>query len=109
MAGEGQILRQAREQRGWSIQETEEITKIRIRYLQALEDENYRILPGVTYVKGFLRTYAKHLGLNPEELVSLYKSSQVEEPTIIQPQPKLTAHASQRKPIWMKPAVLAAT
>lgn len=106
MAGEGQILRDAREQKGWDLVKAEDVTKIRIRYLEALEEENYRILPGTTYAKGFLRTYAKHLGLNPEELVSLYKVSEVHEP-----QPKLESftHTPRKRPQWLKPVALAVT
>lgn len=106
MAGEGQILRNAREQKGWDIVKAEDVTKIRIRYLEALEEENYRILPGTTYVKGFLRTYAKHLGLDPEELVSLYKSSEVSEP---QPLLEPFTHTPRKRPQWLKPAALAVT
>lgn len=106
MAGEGQILRNAREQKGWDMVKAEEVTKIRIRYLEALEEENYRILPGTTYIKGFLRTYAKHLGLDAEELLSLYKLSEVREP-----QPKLESitHTPRKSPHWLKPAALAVT
>ena len=106
MAGEGQILRDAREQKGWDMVKAEEVTKIRIRYLEALEEENYRILPGTTYIKGFLRTYAKHLGLDAEELLSLYKLSEVREP-----QPKLESitHTPRKSPHWLKPAALAVT
>lgn len=106
MAGEGQILRNAREQKGWDIAKAEDVTKIRIRYLEALEQENYRILPGTTYVKGFLRTYAKHLGLNSEELVSLYKASEVIE---LQPKLESNTRTPRKTPQWLKPAALAVT
>jgi len=75
MAGEGQLLRAAREAKKWSLLETEDLTKIRVRYIQALEEEDYEILPGLTYTKGYLRTYAKHLGLNPDEIINLYNQS----------------------------------
>ena len=106
MAGEGQILRNAREKKGWDIREAEEVTKIRIRYLEALEGENYSILPGATYVRGFLRTYAKHLGLDSEEIVSLYKSSHA-----IEPHPNLESviHKQRKSPQWFKHALLAVT
>jgi cytoskeleton protein RodZ len=106
MAGEGQILRNAREEKGWSINQAEEVTKIRIRYLEALEAENYAILPGATYIKGFLRTYSKHLGLNSDEIVSLYKASQVnEEQSEFEP----VIHVQSKKPQWVKPALAVAT
>lgn len=106
MAGEGQILRNAREQKGWDMVKTEEVTKIRIRYLEALEEEKYRILPGTTYIKGFLRTYSKHLGLNPDEVVSLYKLSEVSEP---QPKVETISHTPRKRPQWLKPVALAVT
>lgn len=102
MAGEGNILRTARESKGWTLPEAEEATKIRVRYLQALEEENYAILPGAAYSKGFLRTYANHLGLDPEEIIGLYKMS-------VQPQtpPALEGPLTPLKsrPVWFRPAV----
>lgn len=85
MAGEGQMLRTARENKQWSLTYTEEITKIRVRYIQALEEENYGILPGSTYAKGYLRTYAKHLGLNSDEIIALYSASMTPENSIVPP------------------------
>ncbi|MCL5056984.1 MAG: DUF4115 domain-containing protein [Actinobacteria bacterium] len=55
-----------------SLETAEENTKIRRKYLEALEQENYDILPGRVYVKGFLKNYASFLGLNANELVSAY-------------------------------------
>ncbi len=79
MAGEGEKLRAAREMKAWSLNDVEEKTKIRARYLEALETEQYEIIPGIAYVKGFLQTYAKHLELDPGEILALYKASQVSE------------------------------
>ncbi|HHY27216.1 MAG TPA: helix-turn-helix domain-containing protein [Desulfitobacterium dehalogenans] len=106
MAGEGQILRNARVDKGWSLTQAEEVTKIRIRYLEALEEEAYHILPGTTYTKGFLRTYAKHLGISPEEVLERYKASeqQPEKPLIVEPVPP-----PRKKPQWIKPALVAIT
>lgn len=104
MAGEGKLLQAAREEKGWSIIQAEDITKIRVRYLEAMENENYAILPGATYVKGFLRTYSKHLGLNSEEILELYKAS---EP-VLQPksEPALATTISLKKrPVWFRPMV----
>ena len=57
----------------------EEATKIRAKYLRALENEEWVVLPGPTYVKTFLRTYAQFLGLDPRLLVDEY-SARFEEP-----------------------------
>ncbi len=104
MAGEGQILRNARVDRGWSLTQAEEVTKIRIRYLEALEEEEYSVLPGSTYTKGFIRTYAKHLGIDPEEVLSLYKNSTNEvEPEIYRPVSNIPRKGSK----WLKPALIA--
>jgi len=62
----GQSLKEAREQKGVSLEEVEEVTRIRQKFLQALEEGNYGALPAETYVKGFLRTYAMYLELDPE-------------------------------------------
>src|SRR5919112_5906514 len=59
----GRTLRRAREKRGLSLQQVEEATKIRTRYLHELENENFDVLPTV-YVLGSLKTYAEHLGLD---------------------------------------------
>jgi cytoskeletal protein RodZ len=59
----GKTLRLAREKRGLSLQQVEEATKIRTRYLRDLENENFDVLPAV-YVLGSLKTYAEHVGLD---------------------------------------------
>ncbi|WP_425802332.1 helix-turn-helix domain-containing protein [Desulfitobacterium sp. Sab5] len=101
MAGEGQLLRTAREEKGWSLLQAEEVTKIRVRYLEAMEAENYSILPGATYVRGFLRTYSKNLGLNPEEIVELYKAN---EP-VFQPKIEPVLTIPRKRPVWVRPMI----
>jgi cytoskeletal protein RodZ len=100
MAGEGEKLRVAREKKTWSLTEAEEITKIRARYLEALEAEDYGIIPGIAYVKGFLQTYARHLDLDPEEILALYKSSSIPEK---KPSLKMPLHPSSSRPWWRRP------
>ncbi len=70
MAELGDQLRQAREARGLTFEQVEEITRIRRRYLQALEEEDYGQLPGEVFVRGFLRNYALALGLDPEAVLA---------------------------------------
>ena len=60
----GSSLREARERRSLSYGQVEAETAIRTRYIRALEDEDFHILPGPTYTKGFLRAYAEYLGLD---------------------------------------------
>ncbi len=69
----GNILREARIRRGLTIKDVEGATKIRSRYLEALENDDYAMLPGSTYVAAFLRTYAGFLKLDADELVEEYK------------------------------------
>jgi transcriptional regulator with XRE-family HTH domain len=69
----GNTLRDARESRGISLEEAEENTKIRRKYLQALEREDFDLLPGRVYAKAFIKNYAIFLGLRHTELVSAYE------------------------------------
>lgn len=69
----GALLRQTREERGLSLEQLQSETKIRLRYLEALEAGDESIIPGEVYVKGFLRFYANQLGLDGHALVEEYK------------------------------------
>jgi len=70
----GNSLREARVRRGVDFAQAELTTKIRGKYLRALEEEHFEMLPAETYVKGFLRTYAEYLGLDGELYVDEYNS-----------------------------------
>jgi cytoskeletal protein RodZ len=70
----GSTLRQARDRLHLGLDQAEAETKIRARYLRALEDEDFDVLPGPTYVRGFLRTYAAYLGLDGQLYVDEYNS-----------------------------------
>src|SRR5690349_85235 len=70
----GSSLREARLRQGLEFPELEHTTKIRGKYLRALEDEQFDVLPAETYVKGFLRTYAEYLGLDGQLYVDEYNS-----------------------------------
>lgn len=74
----GEILRNAREERGIDLARVERDTKIRSRYLSALERSEFRDLPGPVYTKGFLRNYAEYLNLDPEYLLDLYRIESAE-------------------------------
>jgi hypothetical protein len=69
----GEVLRSAREAKGVDLLRVERDTKIRVRYLAALEGGEYRDLPGAVYTKGFLRNYGLYLSLDPEYLIDLYR------------------------------------
>jgi Helix-turn-helix domain len=70
----GNSLREARVRRGVDFAQAELATKIRGKYLRALEDERFELLPAQTYVKGFLRTYADYLGLDGQLYVDEFNS-----------------------------------
>ena len=70
----GSSLREARQRQDLDFPELEERTKIRPKYLRALEDERFDILPAPTYVRGFLRSYAEALGLDGQPFVDEYNS-----------------------------------
>jgi hypothetical protein len=70
----GNSLREARLRQSLDFPEIEQGTKIRGKYLRALEDEQFDVLPAQTYVKGFLRSYAEYLGLDGQLYVDEYNS-----------------------------------
>jgi cytoskeleton protein RodZ len=70
----GNSLREARVRRGVDFAQAELATKIRGKYLRALEEEQFALLPAQTYVKGFLRTYAEYLGLDGQLYVDEFNS-----------------------------------
>src|SRR5262245_50675888 len=70
----GSSLREARHRRGIEISQAEQATKIRGKYLRALEEEHFGALPAETYVRGFLRGYAEYLGLDGQLYVDEYDS-----------------------------------
>jgi cytoskeleton protein RodZ len=70
----GNSLREARERQGLGYPEIELATKIRAKYIRALEEEDFTAIPGDAYIRGFLRTYADYLGLDPDVYVDEYAS-----------------------------------
>ena len=66
MTGLGTLLEKARLKQGLTIEQVSERTKIRPQYLQAIEDEEFHLLPDQAYVNAFIRTYAKALGLQDQ-------------------------------------------
>ncbi|MFI5292034.1 MAG: RodZ domain-containing protein [Candidatus Limnocylindrales bacterium] len=87
----GAMLHAARERKGVDLHRAERDTKIRARFLEALEESDFKALPGAVYTKGFLRNYALYLGLDPELVLGRWKAETGEarrnEPTIIAPRP----------------------
>jgi cytoskeleton protein RodZ len=79
----GQTLRETRMRNRIDITEVEAGTKIRAKYLRALENEEWDLLPGPTFVKTFLRSYADYLGLDSRQLVEEYKQ-RFERPSTVE-------------------------
>jgi cytoskeleton protein RodZ len=71
--GVGPTLREARKRREIELSEVEEATRIRPRFLRAIEDEEWDVLPGGVYTRAFIRTYAAYLGLDGDRLAEDYR------------------------------------
>jgi cytoskeletal protein RodZ len=93
--GIGATLKDARRRLGMDIKEAEDRTKIRTRYLRALEAEDWEILPGPVYVRGFLRTYGQILGLDGGALADRYRRNFEEPPATAPPEPVIRNRRSQ--------------
>lgn len=72
----GEVLRQEREKKGLTVKDIEAGTSIRALYISAIEDNNFSVVPGEVYLKGFIRNYANYLGLNGQDIVELYRQNQ---------------------------------
>src|SRR5271167_2494672 len=92
----GTTLREARMRARIDVSEIEAQTKIRAKYLRALENEEWDLLPGPTYVKSFLRTYAQALGLDDKALLEQYRVS-YERLSDVELQPIMPASRRQRE------------
>lgn len=75
MSDLGQQLKKARLDKGISLEQLEEVTKIRKRYLEAIEEGDYNVLPGSFYVRAFIKSYSEAVGLNPGEVLDLYANA----------------------------------
>jgi cytoskeletal protein RodZ len=105
----GAVLRTAREAKFIDLARVERDTKIRIRYLSALERGDYRDLPEPIYTRGFLRNYGLYLGLDPEYLVDLYRlesGAGVERPSM--PAARRSVAARQGRSLVVSSGALAA-
>jgi transcriptional regulator with XRE-family HTH domain len=90
----GNTLSRARRARAITLEDVERDTHVSKRYLEALENEDFTIFPAPVYARGFLRTYSRYLGLNPEELIRIFPNSDLTVditplPTVSRPQTEL--------------------
>ena len=78
----GETLRRARLSKNVTFEDAERVTRIRREYLEALEKEDFGRLPAPVYARGFLRSYAGYLGLDPGQLMPFFPVGHVEEPKL---------------------------
>jgi cytoskeletal protein RodZ len=102
----GNSLREARLRQGLEFPELEQATKIRGKYLRALEDEQFEVLPAQTYVRGFLRTYAEYLGLDGQLYVDEYNSRYVVDDESLRPR-RASQRSRQQRRVESRVVVLA--
>ena len=93
MAELGNTLSRARRARGITLEDAERDTHVSKRYLQALESEEFSSFPAPVYARGFLRTYSRYLGLNPDELIRVFPNGDLA--VDITPLPTVTRPTSQ--------------
>jgi cytoskeleton protein RodZ len=105
----GQRIRAAREARGLSLSDVAQQIRIRSVYLAAIEDESWSTIGAPVYIRGFLRTYTRFLGIDPEEAVAAFNKTQPAPPTSL---PGREGPGAQTQParrgsalIWIASAV----
>ena len=110
----GSLLVRAREARGLTLEDAERDTRISRRYLQALEAEQFEVIPAPVYARGFLRSYAQYLGLDPQETLGLFpreddaEYGEPKSPTTTSAPPRATRQqpisaVGASRPTWRQP------
>lgn len=106
----GEYLRREREERGITLDEIQSVTKIRLRYLEALEQGDFHVIPGQVYVRGFLQNYASFIGLDPAEILARYDAELRASMQEADAQPDGGSAepppAARAKPHWRLPALI---
>jgi cytoskeleton protein RodZ len=106
----GEALRSAREAQGKSLDDAAEATRIRPSYLEALEREEFGELGGSVYAKGFLRSYAGYLGVDPAPLLEAYRAQETPSAPVFEHVPRAIGglRTGRRRPSWLVVAIVAA-
>lgn len=91
----GSLLKQNRKEKGMSLDELQQKTKIQKRYLEAIERGKFDVLPGDFYTRAFIRTYAEVVGLNADEAMTLYQAELPEKEAVVE---ETTRVKSQKEP-----------
>lgn len=105
--GIGEKLRKARLEKGITFDDVVKDTKIRTRYLQALEEENWDVFPGNVYLKGFLRTYSNYLGLDENEYLEQINGIVKQEPELLKMPQKIELPGRPRRKIGIIYGIIA--
>ena len=96
----GEWLKRQRELREISLREISDTTKINLRYLEALEENRFSALPAAVFARGFLREYARYVGLDPDEVLNYYDAAQQEQ------EPQRRGRPPAPSPALLDPVVL---
>jgi cytoskeleton protein RodZ len=104
LASFGEELRREREIRGISLKEISDATKISKRFLEALERNDHKTLPAPVFTRGFVREYARYVGLNAEEMVNRYNFAAANDDRIEKPPPVAKYPQTPVRDITPKPA-----
>ncbi|SNB44886.1 helix-turn-helix domain-containing protein [Geobacter sp. DSM 9736] len=107
----GQILRETREARGFSLEDAARVTRISKNYLASIEAEAYEKLPSPAYIKGFLRIYAGYLDLSGDAVVACYERGTAPVPPVVEkpaarPAPKGDKAFTRKSGRWSIPLLL---
>lgn len=97
MSSVGQTLKEAREARGMTLHDMQEKTKIQPRYLKAIEEDRFDVLPGHFYTRAFIRTYADHVGIDPQPLLAQLKDPEEDKLETVQEIQKIGRRADRVK------------
>lgn len=95
----GSLLTRAREARGLTLEDAERDTRISRRYLQALESEQFEVIPAPVYARGFLRSYSQYLGIDPAETLAMFPREEDPEYQQVAEAASPPARASRERPI----------
>jgi cytoskeleton protein RodZ len=104
----GEALRSAREAQGTSLDDAAVATRIRSSYLEALEQERFGDLGGSVYAKGFLRSYAGYLGIDPAPLLEAYRAQETPEAPLFEHAPRAIGglESGRRGRSWLAVAIV---
>jgi cytoskeleton protein RodZ len=103
----GERLKKEREKRGLTLEDVSGATKISVRNLRALELEKFDTMPGGIFNRGFVRAYAKHLGLDDDQVVADYREAAGETvPTPEAPTVPVLSNVREKAPVVEKPPIV---